>query len=322
MTKPLVIGVDLGATTVKAGVVDSSGIILAQRKVDTLANKGPDVVIGQISIAIQELVDEFPNLPITGIGLGAPGVVSTDGGVVKYPPNFSDWDEIDLGKAIRKEFRLPVRIENDANVAALAESRYGAGKGRKDFLFVIWGTGVGGGIILGGEIVHGQTGGAGEIGHVTIDYNGPECGCGNRGCVEAYVGQRYLSQTARERIAHAGGTSKILELAGGNFDAIEPYIISMAAKEGDRLAHDILVEAGTLLGVGLASVLNVLDLRLVIVGGGISAAEPFVFDAIERSVKSRVLKGSRDSVRVVPARLGNTAGILGAASLVTQGVVA
>lgn len=321
MQRVLTIGVDLGATTVKVGLVDGDGKILTSQKLDSFATKGPPAVIQQVSHAIRELLRNMKREEVIGIGIGAPGVVSDDGAVVKYPPNFSDWTEVDLGAAIHEEFRLPVRVENDANVAALAEAKFGAGRGHKDFLFVIWGTGVGGGIILDGKIFRGPHGGAGEIGHVVVDYQGPQCGCGNRGCVEAYVGQRYLSQRTRERLhelkkSQPNTTSKILELVQGNFDAIEPYTISMAAKQGDTLAHEILEEAGGILGVGLTSVLNVLDLRLIIIGGGISAAEQFVFDAVERSVKSRVLKGSRSEIRVVPAQLGNAAGILGAASLI------
>lgn len=321
----LAIGVDLGATTVKAGVVDKKGEILANRKVETFAEKGPTVVIRQISFTIRELLNQSRGEEIIGIGIGAPGVVTLDGGIVKHPPNFSGWTEVSLGSEIQKEFRLPVKVENDANVAALAEARFGAGRGHADFLFVIWGTGVGGGIILNGDIYRGPYGGAGEIGHVTIDYNGPLCGCGNHGCVEAYVGQRYLSERTRERLSSLlreqktqpeNPPSKIVELVKGNFTLIDPYIISLAAQQGDTLAHEILKEAGELLGVGLASVLNVLDLRYVIIGGGISAADAFVFEAIERSVRSRVLKPSKEHIRVVPAQLGNTAGMLGAASLI------
>jgi glucokinase len=321
MQRTLTIGIDLGATTVKAGLVDADGNILAHQKVDSFAAQGPLLVIGQITYTIRELLAQAKQGEVDGIGVGAPGVVGLDGGVVKYPPNFSNWTEVDLGAELQKEFHLPVEVENDANVAALAEAKFGAGRGRPDFLFVIWGTGVGGGIILNGDIYRGPHGGAGEIGHVTIDYNGALCGCGNHGCVEAYVGQRYLSRRTRDRLhelkrTQPQATSKILDLVQGNFDAIEPYIVSMAAKQGDALARDILEEAGGILGIGLASVLNVLDVRFVIIGGGISAAEKFVFDAIERSITSRVLKGSRGDIRLVPAQLGNKAGILGAASLI------
>lgn len=311
MRRERAIGIDLGATTIKGGIVDSAGTILSRVTLDTLADRGPEAVLGQLSRSIRELLSQNDGSAILGIGIGAPGVVADDG-VVKYPPNFSDWTEINLRENIQRQFKLPVDVENDANVAALGEAKFGAGTHHKDFLFVIWGTGVGGGIILDGEIFRGPYGGAGEIGHVVIDYNGPPCNCGNRGCVEAYVGQRYLSARTRERLAVP---SKIIELADGDLDRIEPYIISRAAQQGDPLAHEILREAGELLGVAITSVLNVLDLRVVIIGGGISAAEPFVFEAIEQSIRSRILKGSRDHIRVLPASLGNAAGILGAARL-------
>lgn len=323
MQRVLVIGVDLGATTVKAGLVDPQGNILVHQKTETLADRGPSVVIRQIAHTIRGLLDHAKREEIKGIGIGAPGVVERDGGVVRHPPNFANWSEVSLKVELEKEFHFPVAIENDANVAAFAEARFGAGRGHPDFLFVIWGTGVGGGIIIGGEIFRGPSGGAGEIGHVTIDYNGPLCGCGNRGCVEAYVGQRYLSQRMRDRLRALKKNrpempSKVLELVHGNFDAIEPYSISLAARQGDALARDVLLEAANLLGIGLASVLNVLDLRLVIIGGGLSGADAVVFETLERSIKSRVLKGSRDHIRVVPAQLGNDAGIIGAASLLTM----
>jgi glucokinase len=324
MKRNLNIGVDIGATTIKAGVVEydvlaNTANILSQRKVDTLALQGPDSVMKQLFLSVNELLSEFKNDEFVGIGIGTPGIVSLDGGTVKNPPNFAGWNEVDLGKFVNDEFKLPVVIENDANVAALGEARFGAGIGQKKFLFVIWGTGVGGGIILDGKIYRGAHGGAGEIGHTTIDYNGPLCNCGNRGCIESYIGQRYLSERTRlklKQLKKNAPTSKIIELVNGNLDMIEPYIISVAAAQGDLFAKDILSEAGNLLGVSIASIFNVLDLRLAIIGGGISAAGEYVFDEIRKSVQGRVLKSIQPDVRIIPAKLGNTAGMLGAASLV------
>ena len=325
MSSERTIGIDLGGTTIKGGVVDSHGTIHAQHTLESLAEEGPSAVIRQIAIVIGKLLGQSKGADIVGIGVGAPGVVTLDGGLVKHPPNFAGWTEVYLGNELQKLFKLPVFVENDANVAALAEARFGAGVGVNDFLFVIWGTGVGGGIILNGEIYRGPTGAAGEIGHVTIDYNGPPCNCGNRGCVEAYVGQRYLSQRTRDRLAplmgewkqHRSGSppSKIIDLVQEKLELIEPAIISRAAEQGDRFAHEVLEEAGELLGVGIASVLNVLDLQTVIIGGGVSAVNAFVFEAVERSVRSRVLKSAKEEIRIRQAKLGNTAGILGAAVL-------
>lgn len=324
MGRAYTIGIDLGGTTIKGGVVDENGSIAYSTNVETKADQGPATVIRQMVHIIEELFSHCKREEVAGIGVGAPGVVSIDGGLVKHPPNIAGWTEVELAEELRKHFHISVEVENDANVAALAEARFGAGFGEKNFLFVIWGTGVGGGIILDGEIFRGPTGGAGEIGHTTIDYNGPQCGCGNRGCVEAFVGQKYLSQRARQQLlplmkswkeGSIPAPSRILELVKGNLDLVEPAVLSAAAREGDVVARKILFEGGEMLGVAIASAFNLFDLRLAIIGGGISAVDPFVFEAIERTVRSRVLAGSRSDVRVRPAALGNRAGILGAALL-------
>ena len=310
----LAIGVDLGATTIKTGLVNNSGEILYQTKLPSRALDGPGAVVEQIAASIRDALNHTNGKETVGIGIGAPGVVGSDG-VVKSPPNFNAWDVFPLAREVQNIFNTTVRIENDANAAALAEARFGAGKEHKDFLFVIWGTGVGGGIILDGELYRGTTGGAGEIGHMCIDYNGPQCNCGSRGCVEAFVGQRYLSQRTAERLKRHPD-SRILQLVGGNIENIEPYYIAQAAHEGDTLAKEILVEAGTLLGVALGGVMNIFDLRVSIIGGGVSGAGEFVFEAIRNSVQAHVLKHMRPEIRVLPAKLGNSAGILGAAGLV------
>jgi glucokinase len=313
------VGVDLGATTIKTGVVDNKGKIIEQVVVDTKASKGPRTVIQQIVFSLEEIFAHHQMAACMGIGIGSPGVISVKEGTVLYPPNFTGWEEVELAKAIRKVFPLPVFLENDANCAAIAEGHFGAGMEYKDFLFVIWGTGVGGGIILDKKIYRGPHGGAGEIGHVTIDYNGPQCNCGNKGCIESFIGQKYLSQRTRQILeseAKNGVTSKIENLVEGRMNQIEPAIISKAAEENDPIAQEILTEAGELLGYALVSAMNILDLRVAIIGGGISAAPRFVFEAIEKSIKSRILKPHRGGVRVRRAVLGNGAGLIGAASLV------
>jgi glucokinase len=311
----VVIGVDLGGTSIKAGIVSATGSLLYQNKLSAHADKGPSAVIKQISASVHEALKHTDGAKVTGIGVGAPGVVD-DNGVVKSPPNFVDWEEVPLKAELARLFPgVTVSIENDANAAAIAESRFGAGIEYANFLFVIWGTGVGGGIILNNKIYRGPTGGAGEIGHISINYQGPQCNCGNIGCVEAYVGQRYLSQRTAERLK-SHPESKILQLVGGDPSKIEPLYISEAAHDGDLIAREILIEAGELLGVALGTVMNVMDLRVSIIGGGISAAGDFVMKAIQDSVVRHVLKPLKKDIRVLPAQLGNNAGILGAAGLV------
>lgn len=309
------IGVDLGATTVKSGVVDSEGKIVAHFKVPTEGNLGPETVINNIRLSIETLLHQVEGNSVSGIGVGAPGIVSSDG-CVKSPPNLKYWDNIPLRDELQKIFNYNIAVENDANAAAIAEAKFGAGVGIRDFLFVTWGTGVGGGIIMDGKIYRGPSGGAGEFGHTTINYNGPLCNCGSRGCIESYVGQKYLSQRARLLIQKNNIPSKIEELVEGNLDVIEPHIIAKAAEVGDEIAREILEESGQLFGFALASIVNLFDIEYIIIGGGISAAPPFVFQAIEQGISSRVLKPHKFSVKVFRAALGNDAGIIGAASLV------
>jgi glucokinase len=313
-----VVGIDMGGTTIKAGMVTPGGELSAGTVIPTLAADGPGAVLAQAAKAVRAVIAAARGEAPAGVGVGMPGIVSAGDGLVRYPPNFAGWGDVDVTGFLRRETGLPVVTENDANCAALAEARFGAGMKHRNFIFVIWGTGVGGGIILDGKIYRGPGGGAGEIGHITIDRNGPGCKCGNRGCVESYIGQRYLSDRARavvEREASAGRRSAILDLAGGDPGRIEPELISRAAEAGDEIACAILGEAGAMLGVALSTVVNILDITTVVIGGGISASPDFVFRAAADEMRSRVLRPHRGSIAVKRAVLGNQAGVIGAASL-------
>ncbi len=315
MAQQFAIGVDLGGTTVKTGLVNSDGTIIAQSKLPTLAEENPKAVVGQIIKSIQEVLPHAGGQTISGIGIGSPGLIQNPGGIVKSPPNMKDWDVVPLADEISKVFNVKVEVDNDANVAAIAEARFGAGRQYSDFLFIVWGTGVGGGIIMNNQIYRGLTGGAGEVGHISIDYNGLLCNCGTKGCVEAYVGQKHLSKRTIEKLK-SNPSSKILELVGGDVEKIAPVHISQAAEAGDALANDILVEAGTLMGVMIGGVMSTLDFRVTVIGGGVSAVGNFVYDAIHQSVLRNVQKPLREDIKIVRAQLGNDAGIFGAAGMV------
>lgn len=314
MNDKVVVGVDLGGTTVKTGLITANGEILALSKLPTCADDGPSAVLKQIRTSIDEVIAHAGRVEVTGIGIGSPGIVDKNG-IVKAPPNFKGWTAVPMADEIQLTTKIHTVVDNDANTAAIAESKFGAGKEYPNFLFVIWGTGVGGGIIMNGQIYRGPFGGAGEVGHISINYNGNLCNCGTRGCVEAYVGQRYLSARTVEKLK-TRPDSKILELVGGDLSKVEPLYISQAAHDGDALAREIFTEAGTLLGVMIGGVMSTLDYRVSIIGGGVSAAGQFVFDAITASVKNNVQAPLREGIRVIPAQLGNTAGMLGAAGLV------
>jgi glucokinase len=315
MEQHAAIGVDLGGTTVKTALIDRKGTIIAQSKLPTRAQEHPDAVIEQVVTSIKEVLPHTQGRTLAGIGVAAAGIIQNPGGIVKSPPNFRNWDVVPLGTALEQVFKVRVEVDNDANVAAVAEAKFGAGVDQPNFLFIIWGTGVGGGIIMNGQIYRGPYGGAGEVGHISIDYKGLKCNCGGTGCIEAYIGQRYLSNRTIDRLgSHAG--SKIAELVGGDLSKLEPIHISKAAESGDTLAQEILTEAGTLLGIALAGVMNTLDYRVTIIGGGVSAVGDFVYDAIHASVVRNVQKPLREGIRIKRALLGNDAGMLGAAGMV------
>ena len=315
MTQQYAIGVDLGGTTVKTALIDAHGSIVAQSKLPTRAQENPAAVLEQIVHSINDVMLKAPGKKIAGIGVAAAGIIQNPGGIVKSPPNFKGWDVVPLGTELEKKFNVRIEVDNDANVAAVAEAKFGAGIDYPNFLFIIWGTGVGGGIIMNGKIYQGPYGGAGEVGHISIDYKGLPCNCGGTGCIEAYIGQRYLSKRTVERITSTAG-SKIVEYAGGDPTKIEPIHISRAAEAGDPLAKEVLTEAGTLLGVALAGVMNTIDFRVTIIGGGVSAVGDFVYDAIHASTVKNVQKPFREGIRIIRAKLGNDAGVLGAAGMV------
>ncbi|CUS91972.1 glucokinase [Candidatus Kryptobacter tengchongensis] len=314
--KKFVIGVDLGGTFIKAGIVDETGNIIIEDSIPTEAEKGPSHVIEQISKIVNKLNENFENGEIIGVGIGAPGQVDPQGGV-KYPPNFPGWTVVYLAKEVEKITGLKTTVDNDANVAAIGEAKFGAGQKHPNFIMVTLGTGIGGGIIINRKIYRGPTGGAGEIGHVSINFDGPKCNCGNYGCVEAYVGQRYLSSWVAEELK-INPNSKIVEIVNGDLSKIEPYIISLAAEQGDEFAINVWKKVGFYVGVMLASVMNLFDINVAIVGGGVAKAGKILFDSMNETVKSRALKPIAEKAIVIPAQLGNKAGILGAGALVFE----
>ncbi len=308
------IGVDLGGTSIKLGIVAQSGKIIKKASLDTLAEEGPKSVISQIKKGIYELLQD-KKVNIQGIGIGSPGVVSVKKGTVENPPNFPGWEKINLGKLIQKEFDIDVFVENDANAAAIGEMIFGAGKKYKDFVMVTLGTGVGGGIIWQREIFRGEFGAAGEVGHITIDLNGPKCNCGSHGCIEAYLGNHYLVRRIQNRLQDHPH-SKIWALINHDVNNLTPRLMQQAAEDNDEFAQSIVHEMGRNLGAALASVSNLLDISNFIIGGGVAGFGEPLFNATKEMIKERVLTPLKPRVNVIPAKLKNDAGIKGASALV------
>ncbi len=314
MPKKYSVGVDLGGTSIKFGLVDHSGKILRKVSLPSLALNGPDAVIKQIFKGIKEVSKGYKE-KIIGIGIGAPGAVKLKKGTVENPPNFPGWNKVHLGSKIKKEFKCDVFVENDANAAAIGELIYGAGKSLDNFIMITLGTGVGGGIIVNKKLFRGETGGAGEIGHTSIDYNGLQCKCGSVGCIEAYIGNGYLIKRAQE-ILSANPSEIINSLTGNDINSLTPKIINIAAQSGDLSAKQIIEDTGVKLGYALASIVNALDIANVIIGGGVAGFGKPLFLAAQTTIKSRVLKSFKSRITVKPAKLKNDAGIKGASALV------
>ena len=308
------IGVDLGGTSIKLGIVTSTGKLIKKIQILPEAEKGPAKIIENIKVGIKEITSKL-KYPIEGIGIGCPGVVTPGKGIVENPPNLPGWVKVNIGEIIHLEFNKKVYVDNDANAAAIGELTFGSGKKYKSFIMITLGTGVGGGIVINKKIYHGDHGAAGEIGHISIDYNGPKCNCGSYGCIEAYAGNLYLREKVRaELIKHP--ESKMWKLINNDLSKVSPRNVQSAAEAGDTFAKSIIEELGVNLGSAFASLCNVLDISVFIIGGGIAGFGKPLFDAIKKTLCARVMAPIRPRVRVLPAKLKNNAGVKGASALV------
>ena len=305
-------GVDIGGTTVKMGLFTETGDKLSSWEIPTRTEDSGKNILPDIAASIRGKMKEenLPEEQVAGIGIGAPGPF-TDDGVVQVAVNLG-WGEFNVREVMEKEAGLPVRCGNDANVAALGECWKGAGEGASEMLMVTLGTGVGGGIIHGGRIFNGNNGGAGEIGHIHIrDDEEDVCGCGNRGCFEQYASATGAVRIARRMLA---AESDSCVLRGKDFECKD---IFMAAADGDAMAKKIIAAYGDYLGRGLAMIATVLNPEVIVIGGGVSKSGDLLIDLLRPSFDRFVFKGCKN-VRFEMAKLGNDAGIYGAARLVME----
>jgi glucokinase len=308
------VGVDLGGTNVKVGIVSDYGKIIKKTSIDTKASEGPNKVVAQIITAIGQVLNNN-KLKIKGIGIGAAGVVIVEKGIVENPPNVPGWKKVKLASIIENYFHIKTKVENDANAAAIAEMMFGAGKKFHSFIMVTLGTGVGGGIIFNKKIYRGNFGAAGEIGHVSIDYQGQQCNCGSFGCVETFVGNKYLVKRVQTELSYHKD-SMIWNLINNDLSLLTPLIIEQALLKNDYFATKVVADLGKYLGIALASVANAIDISTFIIGGGVSGFGTPLIKSIQDTTSSRVLKSLKDKIKIIPAKLKNDAGIIGASSLI------
>lgn len=313
-TEKYAVGVDLGGTNIKIGIVSEKGNLVKHISIKTDADAGPKKVIANIIKGV-ELILEKNKYKIQGIGIGCPGVVSIKKGIVENAPNLPGWKNVKLGPIIKEKFGYKVHLENDANGAAIGELIFGAGKKIDSFIMVTLGTGVGGGIVFNKKIFRGEFGAAGEIGHISIDMNGPKCNCGSTGCIEAYAGNSYLKEQIRSELKNYPD-SKVWQLIENDLSKVSPRIIQAAAERKDVYAKFVIERMGKQLGAALASLSNLLDISTFIIGGGVAGFGKPLFDSTRLTISERVLLPLRPRVLVIPAKLQNEAGIKGASSLV------
>jgi len=313
------VGIDLGGTNLKAALVHREDGILETTRRPTDADKGPEYVVESIATLAEHMIDSAPDSAVEGIGIGSPGTINWERTTVTQPPNLPGWDVVNVRDELQARLgTLPVIVENDANVAGLGSAFFGAGRAHDSFIMVTLGTGVGGAIIYRNQIFRGSTGGAAEIGHMTIDYEGPFANSGVAGAIEAYLGQEFLSDHARDRLLNYPNSS-LHDLVDGDLDQLNPRLLYEAAKDGDEAAETILAWAGHKLGCLLGSAVNLLDIRTIIVGGGVSAAGDFILEPAREVLPRFVLPGLRPNLQIHREELGNEVGLLGAAQLAFKG---
>lgn len=307
------IGIDLGGTYIKAALVHKAFGLVKTNSVETGADQGKDHVLSQIEQAVKPLMRRSGR--ISGVGIGAPGSIDLERKTLIHPPNMPGWGVVDLRKALQKRLgkRMNVFVENDANAAALGSGRYGAAQNYDHYIMITLGTGVGGSIVFNKRIFRGETGAAGEIGHVSIDYNGPPDMTGVNGAIEAYLGQRFLTGHAREQLEEY--PKSMLHVAPGLAN-LTPATITEAALNGDPGAISILEWAGRKLGCVLGGIVNLLDIRTTVIGGGVSKAGDLLLKPTRDVILSYIKPGMQEHVTVIQETLGNEAGMLGAACLV------
>ncbi len=306
------VGLDLGGTFIKVGLVSSKGEVLKKTKIPTLGDRGRDQVLAQMEKGIEFSLQGEKG--VKGIGIGTPGLVDREG-IVYLAPNLPNWNGLNLKDYFEKKFSLPVKVENDVNTITWGEYLFGAGRGCRNMICVTLGTGVGGGVVVNGKLLSGGIYSAVEIGHISINFKGPRCKCGNIGCVERYVGAKYIEAMARREI-RKGRKSIIKELVKGDLDKITPEIISLAYQKGDRLAEEIWIKVGTYLGTLFSGLVNLFNPERIVIGGGIAQAGEILFSTIKRVIKERSFYLLAKDVEVVPASLGQDAGIISSASLI------
>jgi len=312
MADPIV-GIDLGGTQMRAVLAEADGTVLARYKTLTIPEEGPAAVMERIVAGVQVVMGQAGGRRPRGIGVGSPGPLDPWTGVVLAAPNLG-WYNVPLKATLENRLGLPVVVGNDANAAALAEWRFGAGKGIDNLVYMTVSTGIGGGIISDGHLLLGSHGLAGEIGHTTVEAHGPRCKCGNVGCLEALASGPAIARAAITRL-RAGESSGIPARVQGDLDQVTAAVVAAAAHDGDALARDVIEGAAFYIGVAVVNLIHLVEPQLILIGGGVAHIGDLLFDTIRSTVRVRALACMAQGVRIEQAALGDDAGMLGAIAM-------
>lgn len=312
---PYIVGVDIGGTKVACVLADAEGHILARQWQPTRVQEGWKAVVQQLFEMTERVMEGVSREQVRGIGISCGGPLDSQRGIVYSPPNLPGWDAVPIQQLFEERFELPARLENDANATALAEHRFGAGRGTRNMVFMTWGTGIGGGLILDGRLYHGTNDLAGEIGHTTVLLDGPSCGCGKRGCLEALASGPSIARRAREL---ADDSPESLVWRRTSPEEVTAQHVVEAALEGDTFARFVLAEAATYMGIGIANVAQILNPERVVLGTIAVKAGDLVLEPLRRALEVHAWSRVREVLQVVPAELGDRAQDLAAVCLWLQ----
>ena len=318
--KRWIVGVDLGGTNIVVGLVPiEGGEVLGLRTMPTESARGAKFVVDRMVAMVEEAIREVSSAhgstrdAVAGVGIGSPGPLHRATGTVLNTPNLG-WRNFPLRDLIANAVKLPCTLDNDANCATYGEWWLGAGRNVQTLVGLTLGTGIGGGVVLNGEIFHGCSDIAGEIGHMTIDSNGRRCKCGNYGCLEQYASGPAIATRAAEGI-EAGAESLLSEMVGGKLEDITAAMVYEAVVLGDDYAREVMNDTAKFLGAGVASIINILNPEMVVIAGGVTRAGDQLFTPLRAEVRRRAFKAAQECCQIVPAALPNVAGVVGAAAV-------
>ena len=317
--EPWAIGVDLGGTKVEVAAVDAGGKILQRLKQPTRVETGPDRIMAAIAGMVRQLRQPDLPSPPAGVGVGVAGQINAATGVVRFAPNLN-WREVPFRDRLQTALELPVVVTNDVRAATWGEWLHGAGQGAEDLICLFIGTGIGGGVVSGGRMLEGCTNTAGELGHITTDLNGLPCTCGHRGCLEALAGGWAIARRAREAIRDAPAAGKAFLQAAGLKEPVAPEdvnagVVAAAARAHDPLARLLVDEVARALIAGTVSLVNAFNPCRLILGGGVMQGLPELLNRIDTGIRRAALTAATEGLQVLPAKLRNDAGVVGAATL-------